>query len=37
MKLAILSLTLSAASAFAPSTSRGSITSLSMSDAGVEG
>jgi hypothetical protein len=35
MKLAILSLTLGAASAFAPSTSRASITSLRMSDAGM--
>ena len=38
MKLAIISLTLGAASAFAPpSASRASITSLSMSDAGVKG
>jgi len=35
MKLAILSLTLGAASAFAPSTSRASITSLGMSDEAV--
>jgi hypothetical protein len=35
MKLAIFSLTLGAASAFAPSTSHASITSLSMSDAGM--
>ena len=34
--LAILSLTLGAASAFAPSTSRASITSLSMSEEGGE-
>ena len=37
MKLAILSLTLGAASAFAPSASRASMTSLSMSEAEVEG
>ena len=37
MKLAILSLTLGAASAFAPSASRTSITSLSMSEGGEEG
>ena len=36
MKLAILSLALGAASAFAPSTSRASITSLSMSEGGEE-
>ena len=35
MKLAIFSLTLGAASAFAPSASHASITSLSMSDAGM--
>ena len=37
MKLAIFSLTLGAASAFAPSASHASITSLSMSEAPVEG
>jgi hypothetical protein len=37
MKLAIFSLTLGAASAFAPFTSHASITSLSMSEEAVEG
>jgi hypothetical protein len=37
MKLAILSLTLGAASAFAPSASRAPITSISVSEGGEEG